>query len=135
MSLRNKILVVTLPLTIIAFLLDRVIWPDMPGMAAPAAALVPFFMIISAIESLSFGLGIAFAVFGWKYTTRENMAVFVSIVWLMVSWWPHDNMHRVNGMNNFAGLLRIEYLFHFTLVIAGLIIANYFYKQISNSKS
>jgi hypothetical protein len=38
------------------------------------------------------------------------------------SWWPHDNLHISNG-NNLQGLLFIEYGFHFTLMIAALVLA------------
>ncbi len=44
---------------------------------------------------------------------------------LALIWWPHDNLHISNG-NNLQGLLFIEYGFHFTLMIAALVLAHCF---------
>jgi hypothetical protein len=54
-------------------------------------------------------------------------AAFLSIAWFLVNWWPHDNLHRVNGQD-FGGLPRIEYAFHLTLEIAGALLALYFFR-------
>jgi hypothetical protein len=40
----------------------------------------------------------------------------------MVSWWPHDYLHIHNG-NDLQGLLYIEYGFHLTLMLAGIVLA------------
>ncbi len=40
----------------------------------------------------------------------------------MVSWWPHDNMH-IHNDENMQGLLYIEYGFHATLMLTGIILA------------
>src|SRR3989344_4945141 len=102
---------------------------------------MPFFIFLSIIESVVFGLGVSFIVFGWplfKQASRSyspiTKAMFVSIAWLLVSWWPHDNLHASNGMN-LQGLLFIEYVFHLTLMIAVLIIANGFFKMIKQGKN
>ena len=135
MKTSYKIAIVAIPLAIATFVLGRIIWPEMPGMPGPSSSLVPHFMLIGALESISFGIGIAFLLFGWRYarsakTKFGNMAIatFLSIAWMLISWWPHDNMHRVNGMDNFSGLLRIEYIFHLTLVLAGFIVACFFWR-------
>ncbi len=129
-----KFLLVALPVAVAALLLGRVIWPDMPGMAGPTTQQIPFFIFISALEAISFGLGVAWLLFGLPQArayagadARLRLAAFYSITWLLVSWWPHDNMHRVNGMDDFAGLLRIEFIFHFTLIVAGFILATFFW--------
>ncbi len=48
--------------------------------------------------------------------------MYLAIGWLLVSWWPHDNLHIHVG-NDMQGLLYIEYGFHVTLMICGLIVA------------
>ena len=140
MKTKYKFILVALPLAIISFLLSRVIWPEPIGMIGPEASLIPHFIFLSALESISFGIGVAFAIFGWMKVraslmaqSKLNIAAFVSATWFLVSWWPHDNMHRVHAVNDFAGLLRIEYLFHFTLIIAGGIVALFLWRQISNN--
>ena len=47
---------------------------------------------------------------------------FIATAWLLISWWPHDNMHKHNGMD-LAGLLRIDYLFHVSMMVAGAVLA------------
>ena len=124
---------VALPLAVITFLLGRVIWPDMPGAPMPSADQLPFFMFLSALESVAFGVGVGFLIFGWPYVMRAKaqernsaVAALLAITWMLVSWWPHDNMHRVNGMD-MGGLLRIEYIFHFTLIASSFIVAYFFW--------
>ncbi|TSC85598.1 MAG: amino acid adenylation domain-containing protein [Parcubacteria group bacterium Gr01-1014_8] len=139
MKTQYKFAFVAVPLAIIAFALSRVIWPDPAGMAGPSSSLIPHFIFLGALESLSFGLGVAFLIFGWSRVVAalpENNALatasFVAIAWMLISWWPHDNMHRVNGMEDFAGLLRIEYIFHFTLMISAFIVVLYLWKSLGN---
>jgi hypothetical protein len=139
MNLKNKMIVVALPLAVITFLLGRVIWPDVPGMAMPTATQLPLFMFISALESIAFGVGVAFALVAWPHVAAAGKKrpwqtpAFVAITWMLVSWWPHDNMHRVNGMDNLAGLLRIEYIFHVTLIASGCVVALFFWNLLTET--
>lgn len=140
MKTSTKFTLITLLFGIPAFLLGRIIWPDPVGGMAPTAGQLPFFIFISAIEAFGFGAGIAFLFLGFpmvkKILPEEKsgaMVSFLALSWFLVSWWPHDNMHRANG-EDMAGLLRIEYIFHFTLVIASLILAYYFWKEIAKLK-
>src|SRR5689334_6407924 len=127
MKTSTKFTIITIVFAVAAFSLGKVIWPDIDGAPMPTAGQVPFFIFLSALEALAFGVGIAFAALGWKYAKalipEKSQAVlsFVAIVWLLISWWPHDNMHRVNGMDT-TGLLNIEYIFHFTLILCGFIL-------------
>lgn len=120
MSIKNKVILLTLIIAIPAFLLGRVIWPDPAGAMPPTAGQLPFFMVLSVFDALTFGLGISFIVFGWPWA-KKSKAEFIALAWLIVSWWPHDNWHRYNGMN-LQGLLYIEYAFHVTLMIAALVV-------------
>ena len=61
--------------------------------------------------------------------SASDWLVFFSAAWGLVSWWPHDNMHRVMMMGDYWGLIRLEYGFHLTLIIAGVLIASYLWKQ------
>ena len=141
MKTSTKFAIVSIVFAIISFGLSRVIWPDAPGMPGPSDNLLPFFIFISALESAAFGVGVSFACFGWKHIRAVLPADktgatlwFIALTWMLVSWWPHDNMHRVNPMNDFAGLLHIEFMFHFTLIIATFVLARYFWKIISEKK-
>jgi hypothetical protein len=48
--------------------------------------------------------------------------MYLSIGYLMVSWWPHLNMHAHNG-TDLQGLLYIDFIFHLPLEVAGVVLA------------
>jgi len=109
--------------------LGPVLWPIVEGGAQPTAGQLVFFIALEAIQSLAFGLGVAFLLFGLSAVRRASpnsrvmaWATYLSIGWLLVSWWPHGNLHRVVG-ENLQGLLYIEYGFHVTLIIGAIVLA------------
>ncbi len=110
-----------------AFLLSRVIWPDAPGAATPPIAVLPIFIAVSALESLLFGAGVAFVIFGRRWLSinpsKLATAAFVCIAWSLLSWWPHDNFHRVT--HDWYSLAAIEVGFHVTLIVSIVVIAAY----------
>ena len=132
-----KWLVVTLVLAVIAFLASPNgplggFWRPSADFPAPTDAQVPLFVLLNVAESLAFGLGISFLIFGYSLLQKVlpaskglTIAAYLSIGWLLFSWWPHDSLHVANGMN-LNGLLGIEYGFHVTLMIAGVILAFFF---------
>jgi hypothetical protein len=124
-----KALLITLVLAVPAFMLGPVLWPPSHEIQ-PTSGQLPFFILLSAIEAIVFGLGVAFLILTWPYIRAKGthaIAAYISIGWMLISWWPHDNMHIHNGLDP-AGLLLIEYLFHVTLIIAACVVGSYFYK-------
>ena len=109
--------------------LSRIIWPDIPGLHAPPAGQMPFFILMGILEGVAFGIGLAFLIFGFPRAMKASgwppKAAFFSTVWLLVSWWPHDNLHRVTPEGDYWFLLKLEYGFHLTLIVAGVFIAYY----------
>jgi hypothetical protein len=125
MKLWIKVLFVTLLFGVPAFIVGPLIWPPA---VAPESNLLPFFLFLSCAESLIFGLGAAFLIFGWPQLRQRaggsrllTWAMFISIAWLLISWWPHDKLHAFNKTQE--GLLFIEYGFHLTLFIGAAILA------------
>lgn len=107
-------------------------WRPPADSPMPTGAQLPLFILLNIAEGLAFGLGIAFLVFGYPVvraiapaSTGLTRAAHLSIAWLLSNWWPHDGLHIHNGMN-WGGLLGIEYGFHVTLMIAGVILARFF---------
>jgi hypothetical protein len=124
-----KILLITLGTAVPAFILGPIIWPPDPHGAAPAGLQLLLFMALAAFESLTLGLGVAFISYGLPLVRRvgsrsraHTWMTFNATAWLLISWWPHDNMHKHNGMD-LNGLLMIDYLFHVSMMVAGLILA------------
>ncbi|TSC75410.1 MAG: hypothetical protein G01um101433_880 [Parcubacteria group bacterium Gr01-1014_33] len=140
MKTKIKVLIITLLIGIPAFLLSRMIWSDLPGSPTPTAIQLPFFLFLSAVQSLLFGFAFAFLIFGWRKTRHPdgrrqmvNQLAVISFFWLLAQWWPHDNFHRWNG-DNLQGLLYIDYAFHLTIIIASLIIAYAFLVSLREAK-
>lgn len=131
--MKLKFFLTTLAFAVIAFLLTPVLWPDPVGTMAPtpAAWQIPLFIIFSVFEALAFGAGVSFLL--WcrpdKGAPGLHRAAFLSVVWLLVSWWPHDNLHRIMPHGDFTWLLSLEYGFHVTLIIAGCVLARYVWTQ------
>jgi len=137
MTIRTKVILLALVCAIPAFLLGRIIWPDPVDAPSLTAIQTLLFIIVSAVEAIAFGLGVSFIAFGNRLLknaapdlSRHASWAFWAIAWTLVSWWPHDNMHRSNGMMNVWGLLRIEYIFHISLIASALIIASYFLRTL-----
>jgi hypothetical protein len=83
---RWQVILTILVTGIAAALLGRVIWQDSPGAAGPPAPVLPVFVLVSALEALLFGVGVAFVIFGWRLLgadrSRLATAAFVAIAWI-----------------------------------------------------
>jgi hypothetical protein len=132
MKTQWKMLLITLIIGVPAFLLGPILWSPSPEVL-PTPAQMPYLIVLSAIEALTFGFGVAFTIFGWPLVRQvargaEKTAgiMYGSLAWLLVSWWPHDNLHIHNALN-INGLIAIDYSFHLTVIVAGLALAYSFF--------
>jgi hypothetical protein len=109
-------------------------WRPSPDVAVPATTSVQYilFLVLNIAESLAFGLGIVFLFFGYPIVRAVSpaslgltRAAHLAITWLLGNWWMHDSLHTHIGME-LNGLLGIEYGFHLTLMISGVILAVFF---------
>ncbi len=128
---RTKVVAVTLVAAGAAMVVGPILWPtsDPPLFPEPTATQLPQFVALQVVTCLTFGLGVSFLLFGlpvvrevtagWK---RRAWSAYLSIGWLLVSWWPHGHLHQHNG-HDVQGLLYIEYGFHVAPMLAGLILA------------
>lgn len=122
-----KAALLTVGIAIPAFLLGPVIWPKSPDIPAMTPVQFGLFVGLAAWEALLLGVGVAFLVLGWaaarhsRHPGKTTLAL-VAVTWLMANWWVHDNLHVHTGLD-IPGVLAIEYGFHFTLGVAGLVLA------------
>jgi hypothetical protein len=98
-------------------------------------------LFLSVGDALLLGLGVAFLIFGLPVLRRVSpdskaraWAMYLSIGYLMVSWWPHLGMHASNGLD-LQGLLVIDYIFHLPLEIAGVVLAYSFFSLFRSWRS
>ena len=124
-----KVLAVTVIVAAPAIILGPVIWPPADFGPEPTGSQLPFFLLLALMESILLGLGISFLAFGLPVMRRISAdlkfrawAMYLSIGWLMVSWWPHDNLHMHTGID-LQKLLYIEYGFHVTLMVCAIVLA------------
>jgi hypothetical protein len=124
-----KVLIVTLLFGVPAFFLAPKIWPMSSDWPVPTPQQFPFFVLIAIFDSLTFGLGIAFIFFGWPMARRMAngsgslaWVLYIIIAFMLVSWWPHDNLHSMAG-TDLQSLLYIEYGFHVSQMVCGAILA------------
>jgi hypothetical protein len=124
-----KVSLVTAVVGIPAFLLGPALFPPAAGGPSPTAGQLPFFLFLAVGDALLLGLGVSFLLFGFPVMRRVSpdskvraWTMYLSIGYLMVSWWPHLNLHVHNG-SNLQGLLYIDFLFHLPLEVAGVALA------------
>jgi hypothetical protein len=123
------IALIVLAVAVPAMLIAPIIWPPADTGVAPTATQLPFFIALGVGDALFLGAGVAFLIFGFPIVRRVSpdsrlraWAMYVSVGYLLVSWWPHLNMHMSNGVD-LGGLLVIDYVFHLPLEIAGAVLA------------
>ncbi len=128
-----KALVVTILVAVPAFLLGPFIWPPAESGPSPTAAQLPFLLLLNLVQATVLGLGVSFLAFGLPVVRRISpdsrpraWAMYLSIGYLMVSWWPHVNMHAHNGAD-LHGLIIIDYLFHLPSMVSALVLAYCFF--------
>jgi hypothetical protein len=107
-------------------------WRPAPTITAPTGVQLPLFVLLGLTEALAFGFGIAFLLFGYPWLRRAGPApasltrlAHLSIAWVLTNWWSHDSLHIANG-TDLRGLLAIEYAYHLTLMLAGVLAAAWF---------
>ena len=125
-----KAAIITASVAIPALFLGPVIFPPADVGVEPTPAQIPFFLFLSLTDALLLGLGVSFLIFGLPVLRRVSpdskaraWAMYLSIGYLMVSWWPHLNLHISTPIEDWWMLLYIDFLFHLPLEIAGAVLA------------
>lgn len=131
-------LVVALGLGILAFLISPNaplggFWGVPAERAMPVGTQKLLVVLLGAIQSLALGFGIAFLLYGFSLAKARipahpgrARAAHLAIAWSLISWWPHSSLHQTLRADDLGGLLAVEYAFHATLILAGLIMVFFF---------
>src|SRR5688572_10413036 len=105
MKIKWSVAAVAVGASIFGFLLQpngplgKLMWPLEAGAVQPEGAALGLLMLMGALESVAFGVGIAFLVSGWGWVKRITVgranatAVYLSIGWMLVNWVPHVSLH------------------------------------------
>ncbi|GAA5137236.1 AMP-binding protein [Pseudonocardia adelaidensis] len=122
---RGLLTVVSLPA---ALVLTGVLWPGSTDLAAVPQPWAALFGVLYLVEVLAFAVGVGFLLFGRARMLREGRSpvlttlAHLSIVWLLVSWWPQDNSYRLAAKNDWPQQAALVYTFNVTLMIAAVIV-------------
>ncbi|MFD6971879.1 AMP-binding protein [Streptomyces sp. NPDC059949] len=118
-----------LVLGFVARVLTWIIWPgstDVTGIPLPWAFL---FQVLYMFECVAFGLGVLFLfsgrrrMLGMGHGRRLTTAAHLSIVYLLVAWWPQDNFYRLAAKQDWPQQAALVYVFNIPLMIAAAIVA------------
>ena len=103
------------------------LWPPSPLCPVPGDAQFPLLALVAAVEAGAFGLGMAYAVWGYStvsfFRARwQRLVMFVGIVWQLSNWMLHDNLH-INVGPDLSSMIAIEFAFHLTLIASAALMA------------
>jgi hypothetical protein len=136
MSTSLKFTLITLTAAVAAFLLNPILFPPNPTVAPPEPALIPYFLGIAVVETLFFGVGVAFLILGLPLLRRvarvsgtSAWPPYLAIGYLTASWWPHLGMHAVAGLD-MDKLIVVDYVFHLPYIVSAVIVAYFFYRSL-----
>jgi hypothetical protein len=128
MKASTRWIVVTVAVALPALAAGPVLFPPSADFPEPTGAQFPLLLGVMAFEALALGFAVAFLAFGWPIVRQvvgpdrpRTIAAYVATAWLLGNWWLHDNLHISNGAN-INGLIAIDYAFHVTLIVAGVIV-------------
>ncbi|WP_405977287.1 AMP-binding protein [Streptomyces sp. NBC_00158] len=118
-------------LGLLARMFTGVIWPgstDLTGVPNPWALL---FWILYLCESLAFGAGVVFLLNGRRPMLAQGRgrgittAAHLAIAYLLIAWWPQDNLYRLAAKQDWPRQAALVYAFNVPLMVAALVVAVY----------
>lgn len=126
---------VALPLTVAVMVLTLAVFPgatDLTGVPLPWSFL---FFVLYVCESAAFVAGVLFLLGGRKRMLRQGRgralttAAHLSASYLLLAWWPQDNLYRLAAKHDWPRQAALVYTFNVPLMIAGLIVACYLLRK------
>ncbi|ALG11594.1 AMP-binding enzyme [Kibdelosporangium phytohabitans] len=121
-------LIVAVFVGVLAFVMTTVFWPGSTDLSVVPQPYAGLFTGLYVAECLSFGLGVSFLLFGRGRLTRMGRPPWLtslahlSVVWLLVAWWPQDNFYRLAAKTDWGRQAVLVYAFNITLMIAAVVL-------------
>ncbi|MEU9143826.1 AMP-binding protein [Streptomyces sp. NPDC048349] len=115
----------------VGLILTKVFWPgstDLTGVPQPWAFL---FFLLYVTECVAFGIGLLFLFRGRARMPRRGRgrgltaAAHLAVSYLLLAWWPQDNLYRLAAKQNWPRQAALVYTFNIPLMIAGVVVAAY----------
>ncbi|MEV8325610.1 amino acid adenylation domain-containing protein [Kitasatospora sp. NPDC056731] len=111
-----------------AWVSTNVFFPGATQLGAVPDAYHFWFELLYLCENLAFGTGVAFLFFGFPAVLRQgrpyrlSLLTYLSVVWLLASWWPQDNLYRLTDATDWPRETAMVFTFNVPLMAAALVV-------------
>ncbi|MEU1290415.1 amino acid adenylation domain-containing protein [Kitasatospora sp. NPDC005856] len=101
---------------------------DVTGVPAPYDDV---FRLLYLCENLAFGAGIVYLVIGFEAVLRLgrprrlSVLTHLAITWLLVNWWPQDNLYRLTAATDWPREAALVFAFNVPLMLAALVLVRF----------
>ncbi|MER6301635.1 AMP-binding protein [Kitasatospora sp. NPDC001539] len=91
-------------------------------------------------ECAAFGAGLAFLFTGLPAVLRQgrslrlSLLTYLSVFWLLASWWPQDNLYRLTDATDWPRETAMVYLFNLPLMAAAVVVVVFLLRQPKSRK-
>ncbi|MER5770715.1 hypothetical protein ABT122_23465, partial [Streptomyces sp. NPDC001985] len=122
-------MVVFLPVAIASYVFTDSVWPGSTDLSIVPDPWAWFFRGLYAAESLAFAAGVSFLLSGRRLMPSRGRprglttAAYLGIVWLLVAWWPQDNLYRLAAKQDWERQAALVYAFNVPLMAAAAVVA------------
>ncbi|MFJ7277377.1 AMP-binding protein [Kitasatospora sp. NPDC098663] len=114
--------------SLMAWVGTDVFFPGATRLGAVPDAYHFWFELLYLCENLAFGAGVAFLFFGFPAVLRQgrsfglSLLTYFSVVWLLASWWPQDNLYRLTDATDWPRETAMVFTFNVPLMAAALVV-------------
>ncbi|GAA0287856.1 hypothetical protein GCM10010302_27770 [Streptomyces polychromogenes] len=120
-----------LPLAVLTLLATDLIWPGSTDLTAVPGPWSFLFSLLYFFECSAFAAGLLFLFAGRKRMPRPGpgrrltAAAHLAVAYLLMAWWPQDNLYRLAAKHDWPRQAALVYTFNVPLMIAGAVVALY----------
>jgi len=113
----------------VALGLGGALWPGSTDLSAVPQPWATLFTGLYLAELAALVVGVGFLLLGRPAMVRQGRspslttAAHLAIGWLLVSWWPQDNLYRLAAKDDWPQQATLVYVFNVTLMIAAAVVA------------
>ncbi|MBO1420159.1 hypothetical protein, partial [Streptomyces sp. FH025] len=107
----------------------HVFYPGSTDLSAVPAGYRFWFELLYLCENLAFGAGMSFLFLGLPVVLRQGRSLrlsvltYLSVFWLLASWWPQDNLYRLTDATDWSRETAMVYVFNIPLMAAAAVVA------------
>ncbi|WP_328610390.1 AMP-binding protein [Amycolatopsis sp. NBC_00345] len=128
----GAMLLIAVPVALPLYFLTSVIWPGSTNTAAVPQPWAAFFQVLYAAEAASLGLGVAYLFMGysllsgWGCPRWLTVLTHLAIAWLLLAWWPQDNLYRLSSPQDWPRQGVLVFVFNVALMLAAAVVVLFF---------